>query len=131
MCPFTRVIVTSVVLIKTSGLLTTTKIEIKDDYPLFWRLSAEEGFPGGYTLEENIQYAAELVKSGVDVINVSFGHEADYAGAPAESNPSIPSSDKPMGVFLHLAEAFKRRVSAPVIAVGRNDSPQMAIIVVS
>ena len=42
------------------------------DYPLLWRLSAEEGVVGGIMLEDSIKLAAALKKAGVDIIDVSY-----------------------------------------------------------
>jgi 2,4-dienoyl-CoA reductase-like NADH-dependent reductase (Old Yellow Enzyme family)/thioredoxin reductase len=99
-----------------------------DDYPLFWRMSAEHLLPGGHTLEESVEYAGELVKAGVDVIDVSIGHEETYISAPKSL---LLGADDPMGGFIHYAEAFKRKLSAPVIGVGRIHSLEIAEEVVS
>src|SRR4030043_310649 len=46
---------------------------VGEGYPLFWRLSAEDGVAGGITLEQSAKLAKALEKAGVDVIDVSFG----------------------------------------------------------
>jgi 2,4-dienoyl-CoA reductase-like NADH-dependent reductase (Old Yellow Enzyme family)/thioredoxin reductase len=97
---------------------------IGPDYPLFWRMSAEHLLPGGNSLEESIEYAAKLVKAGVDVIDVSMGHEESYMSVPI--NILFLGADQPMGSFLHYAEAFKRKLSAPIIGVGRIHSLEVA-----
>ena len=90
------------------------------DFPFFWRLSAEHGLPGGHTLNESVQYGTELVTAGVDVIDVSYGHEEVYEAAPNRSISVCLNGDEPMGTFSSsYAQAFKRRLSVPVIAVGR------------
>ena len=96
------------------------------DYPFFWRLSAEHGLPGDYTLDEAVQYAAELAKAGVDVIDISYGHEEPYDTAPSRAMTVCPGSDEPMGTFISNVEAFKRRLFVPVIAVGRIHSFEVA-----
>ncbi len=88
-----------------------------EDFPLFCRLGAEDRSPGGITLQDSLKFAIELVKAGVDVLDIS----------PAESVPyATPGSEYPMGTFVHLAKAFKRRVDVPVIAVGRMNKPEVA-----
>jgi len=90
---------------------------VGDDFPLFCRLAVEERREGGITLQESLVFATELVKAGVDVLNID----------PAESLPYMtPGSDSPMGVFAHLAEMVKHRVDVPVITVGRINTPEVA-----
>jgi 2,4-dienoyl-CoA reductase-like NADH-dependent reductase (Old Yellow Enzyme family)/thioredoxin reductase len=101
---------------------------IGDGYPLFWRMSAEHLLPGGHTLEESVEYAGELVKAGVDVIDVSIGHEETYISAPT---PLLLGADQPMGGFIPYAEAFKRKLSVPIIGVGRIHSLEIAEEVIS
>lgn len=91
---------------------------VGDDYPIFYRLGAWEDSPDGITIEESAQFAVELEKAGADVIDVSVGATAAIGG--------IPGREQPEGTFVHLAEAIKRRVEVPVIAVGRIKRPQFA-----
>ncbi|OGO05414.1 MAG: hypothetical protein A2Y91_02920, partial [Chloroflexi bacterium RBG_13_54_8] len=90
---------------------------VGDDFPLFCRLGVEERRAGGITLQESLVFATELVKAGVDVLDID----------PAESIPYMtPGSDSPMGTYAHLAEMVKHRVDVPVIAVGRINTPEVA-----
>jgi len=104
---------------------------VGDDYPFFWRLCAEEGLPGGYTLEECLELCVELEKAGVDVIDVSFGHEANYELAPISHFTPSPGEEQPPATFIPLAEAIKKRVNIPVIGVGRIHTLEMAEEVLS
>jgi 2,4-dienoyl-CoA reductase-like NADH-dependent reductase (Old Yellow Enzyme family) len=92
------------------------------DYPLFWRLSAEEGVVGGITLEQSVKLAQALKKGGVDVIDVSYGR------LPRQI---MPTKRQPMGTYISQAEAIKKAVDIPVIAVGRINSPQLAAEIIS
>ncbi len=92
------------------------------DYPLFWRLSAEEGVVGGITVQQSVKLAQALKKAGIDVIDVSYGRFL---------NQVIPSKKQPLGTFVPQAEAIKKAVNIPVIAVGRINSPQLAEEIVS
>jgi 2,4-dienoyl-CoA reductase-like NADH-dependent reductase (Old Yellow Enzyme family) len=76
--------------------------------------------PGDITITDACQFAVELEKSGVDVIDVSTGRIVQ-AGESV-----IPLSDHPAGTFVHLAEAVKRWVTVPVAAVGRIHTPEVA-----
>lgn len=87
------------------------------DYPIFYRLGAEEAVPGGIVVSEAAEFAVELEKAGVDCLDVSVG---DYLAR------TIPSYYQPMGTYAYLAEAVKKRVSIPVSAVGRFNDPQVA-----
>jgi len=95
---------------------------VGEDYPLFWRLSSEEGVVGGITLEQSIKLAQALKKAGVDVIDVSYGR------LPRQI---MPSKRQSMGTYISQAEAIKRSVDIPVITVGRINSPQLAEVFIS
>ncbi len=90
------------------------------DYPIFYRLGAWEDISGGITLEDSAQFAVELEKAGTDVLDVSLGGMAGpgFTGSPGPGQPE--------GTFVPLAEAIKRWVKVPVIAVGRFRTPQVA-----
>ena len=76
--------------------------------------------PDGIKLEEAIQFAVELEKASVDVLDISVGNVVE------EGFTSIPGPDKTPGTFVHLAEAVKAEVKVPVITVGRINSPSLA-----
>ena len=95
---------------------------VGEDYPLFWRLSAEDGVVGGITLEQSTKLSQELKKAGVDVIDVSYGRSLRQV---------MPSQRQPMGTYVPQAEAIKRVVGIPVIAVGRINSPRLADDIIS
>jgi 2,4-dienoyl-CoA reductase-like NADH-dependent reductase (Old Yellow Enzyme family) len=90
---------------------------VGEDYPIFYRLSAEEGVVGGITLEQSLKLAQALKKAGIDVIDVSYGR------LPRQI---MPSKKQPMGTYVAQAEAIKKAVDIPVIAVGRINSPELA-----
>jgi len=92
---------------------------VGDDYPVFWRMSAAEDRPGGITLEESIKFAQALETAGIDCIDVSFGPARGLAG-------TIPGPEHSEGAFVQLAEAVKRHVHMPVIAVGGIHNPEFA-----
>lgn len=81
------------------------------DYPVWCRLSAVElNVEGGITLEETKVVAKLAEEAGADAIHVS-AHAVGVARRP-------PMAQQP-GAFIEYAEAVKRVVSVPVIAVGR------------
>jgi 2,4-dienoyl-CoA reductase-like NADH-dependent reductase (Old Yellow Enzyme family) len=92
------------------------------DFPIIFRLSAQEYAPGGLTLEEGVQVAEWIAEAGADAIHVS--------ASSFRSLPSKPTALPPMcwepGIFVPLASSVKKRVRIPVIAVGRLDDPVLA-----
>ncbi|MFC1865045.1 FAD-dependent oxidoreductase [Chloroflexota bacterium] len=86
---------------------------VGNDYPVFYRLGAWGDRPGDITPEDACEFAVELEKAGVDCLDISVALLTE----PGIS--ATPGPDQPMGTFVHLAEMVKRRVSVPVIAVGR------------
>lgn len=85
------------------------------DFPLLYRLGADDMQPGGLTLDESKVFAQELVKAGVHAIDVSGGMIG-----------SRPAELKETGYFVPLAEAIKEVVDIPVIGVGRITTPEFA-----
>ncbi len=102
--------------------VTSIRQAVGQDYPLFWRLSAEDGVAGGIRLEQSIKLAKALERAGVDVIDVSFGRGFGQG---------MPLKKEPMGTYVPQAAAIKRKVNVPVIAVGRIHSPQLANDIIS
>ena len=90
-----------------------------DDYPISYRISGEEGSPGGFVLEDAVQVCRWLEEAGVDCISVSAGnwHALHYTIGPMFL---------PRGYLLHLARGIKAAVSVPVVAAGRLDDPDLA-----
>ena len=94
------------------------------DYPFFWRHSVEHGLPGSHTVDESVEYAVELVKAGVDVIDISYGHEVADDIAPLRVLSPNPGQHEPLGAFIPYAEAYKRKLLVPILAVGRLHNPE-------
>jgi 2,4-dienoyl-CoA reductase-like NADH-dependent reductase (Old Yellow Enzyme family) len=102
------------------GLETVKSVRdaVGNNYPIFYRIGAEEKRTGGITLRQSKLFAVELEKAGVDVLDVSLGHVGN-------SNAS-PTKRARMGTFVRLAEGMKQHVKIPVIAVGRMNTPEIA-----
>ncbi|GIX47517.1 MAG: hypothetical protein KatS3mg131_1728 [Candidatus Tectimicrobiota bacterium] len=97
------------------------------DFPLVFRLSADEYAPGGLTPAEAVEVCRWLQEAGVDALHVSAGC---YRSQPSAA-VMIPPMAYPEGVFLPLARAVKAAVRVPVIAVGRLHDPALAERVVA
>jgi 2,4-dienoyl-CoA reductase-like NADH-dependent reductase (Old Yellow Enzyme family) len=102
------------------GLETVKSVRdtVGDDFPIFYRLGAEEKRTGGVTLRQSKLFAIELEKAGVAAMDVSIGHTMNRNASPSKRA-------KP-GTFVYLAEAIKQNLKIPVIAVGRIHTPDMA-----
>ena len=100
--------------------VSTMRTAVGGDYPIFFRIGAWEDMANGIKTEQAVQFATKLERAGVDVIDVSVG----YISEPGSG--ASPGPDKPMGTFVHLAEAIKKKVTIPVAAVGRLNTPDIA-----
>lgn len=92
---------------------------VGEDYPVFYRISADEFVPGGLTLEETKRFAKMLEEAGVDCISVSAGNYASI-------HRFVPPIYFDHGYFTYLAEEIGKAVDIPVIAVGAISEPQHA-----
>ncbi|MDO8672333.1 MAG: tRNA-dihydrouridine synthase, partial [Dehalococcoidia bacterium] len=88
---------------------------IGNDFPLFYRLGANDFLSGGLTADEGRQAAKALVEAGVDVIDVSGG----LCG-------SRPIRFTEQGYYVPLAEGVKRAAKVPVVGVGNIRDPEYA-----
>ena len=99
--------------------------QIREDagksFPLLFRISAKEFIQGGYELEEALDWAVELERAGVSILDVSGGTNESLRS----SIHVIPPAFFPRGYHVPLAEAVKKAVRIPVVAVGRLDSPEL------
>jgi NADPH2 dehydrogenase len=98
-------------------VIQAIKSVIPEEMPLLMRISAIEYIDGGYELEHAIEMAKQFKEAGVDVFHVSTGGE----GIPGELKPgNYPAYQVP------FAEAFKKELHMPIIAVGMLDEAKVA-----
>ncbi len=86
-----------------------------DDLPLFVRISATDWADGGWTIEDSIELARILARSGVDLVDCSSGGNA--AGARIPLGP---------GYQTQFAERIRREAGIATGAVGMITGPQQA-----
>jgi len=81
------------------------RVQLGEEYPLLYRLGADDLLPGGLTLEEGTQAAKMIANAGVNIIDVSggLGSRSDLKGP---------------GYYVPLAAAVKEAAGVPVIGVG-------------
>jgi len=94
--------------------------KVGNNFPLVFRISAEERVREGLTLEESKEIALALQGAGIDALNVSVG---TYA---TPGSPGIGPMDLEPGFLIPLAEAMKGILKIPVIGVGRINHPDLA-----
>lgn len=89
---------------------------VGEDFPILYRINADEHVEGGITPEEGRKFAAMLDQAGVDALHVSGGvYGSPLAIIPTMYDPPLPLSG--------YAAAIKAEVKAPVIAVGKIHEP--------
>ncbi|MGN0202989.1 MAG: FAD-dependent oxidoreductase [Coprococcus sp.] len=87
------------------------------DFLIEYRMSGSERIEGGMTLEDGVEFA-KLIQDHVDLIHVTSGVYQDHVNTKAFS-----SMFDAHGCNLDLAEAIKKNVHVPVVAVGGFNSP--------
>ncbi len=92
------------------------------DYPIFFRINAEERILGGQTLEDAVIIGRLLKDAGVDVFDVTLiaqgGWKEDNGEKFLVGSSALPK-DQPSGANVALTLAFKKEIGLPVIAVGK------------
>lgn len=97
------------------------KKSVGNDYPIIFRLCVDEFIKGGLNLEDAKLIAMELVKVGVDAIDISGGlRETAYMVTPPSAIPE--------GCYIEYATSIKNAINnkIPVIVAGRIRDPVMA-----
>ncbi|MFS3129469.1 NADH:flavin oxidoreductase/NADH oxidase [Nocardioides sp. Bht2] len=116
-------------------VVRAVRAAIGDDVALFYRVSATDGIEGGLTVEDSVEFARELGRAGVDLIDVSSGgvsqdrsidtrvrrgyaFHADLSRAIREGS-DLPVATVGMIVDPHQAEAVLTSGDADLVALGR------------
>jgi 2,4-dienoyl-CoA reductase-like NADH-dependent reductase (Old Yellow Enzyme family)/thioredoxin reductase len=101
-------------------LVQAIKRELGRDYPVICRMNGRDLVPGGLELEEAVEIGALLEAAGADSVSVSGGIHASRPYA------IIPGMSVPRGCYAEYSAAFKRRLTVPIMAVGRINTPALA-----
>ena len=86
------------------------KREVGPDFPVLYRLGAEDILPGGLSLSEGTEVAQILAQHGVDILDVSGGVGLTLEWLDEQSSLT--------GVLVPQATAVRAAVDVPVIGVG-------------
>jgi len=95
------------------------KQKVGQDFPVIFRISAEESVEGGLVLGESKVICSILERAGVDVFDVTSGSHDNYQEV-------VPPADFAPGWRVYMAEGIKQVVNVPVMAIGRIQSPELA-----
>ncbi|WP_413577640.1 NADH:flavin oxidoreductase/NADH oxidase [Bdellovibrio sp. HCB290] len=86
------------------------------ELPIFARISATDWLEnGGWDLEQSIEFAKELKKIGIDLIDCSTGGNVAHAKIPVGPGYQVP-----------FAEVIRNEAAIPTGAVGKITSPEQA-----
>ena len=88
-------------------VLEKVRDEVGRNFPVMYRLGADDFREGGLSLEDAKTFATMLANTGVDAIDVS-------AGISGPNPPGLSGQ----GYLFPLAEGIKKAVQVPVIGVG-------------
>ena len=100
-------------------VIRDVKSKVGADYPVIIRISAQENYPGGITLEDGIKAAKLYEAAGADAIDVSQGC---YGAMPY----TVPPYYLPELVNVYNASQIKKNVNVPVIVAGKINTPDLA-----
>ncbi len=94
------------------------------DFPISFKISAQEFVPDGLTVEESIEILKELVDEGIDVVQVSAGNDAtpEWICQPMFMEKACLADS---------AAQVKKSFDIPVMAVGRINDPVVADAIIA
>jgi len=95
-----------------TSMISEIKKRCGKDFPVILRISGEERIPGGRTIEGTAEICLLAEKAGVDAIHVS-------AGMPQSEEWECPPSEVEEGHLAYMGTYLKKKLSVPVILVGR------------
>ena len=90
-----------------------------DNFPISFKISAQEFVPGGLDVEESIRLLRILEAAGVDVVQVSAGNDASHEWI---CQPMFMQK----ACLADSAALVRQALDIPVMAVGRINSPSIA-----
>lgn len=102
-------------------LLAAVRDVVGPDFPIGYRMSAEEYVDGGLTVEDTAQFSNILADAGIDLIDVSGGIYESF-------QMIIQGPEMPKGGFARNAVAIKRAVGdkVPVSVAQRLNDPEFS-----
>jgi len=83
--------------------------------PMSFRVSATDWVEGGWSIEETVELARRLGKTGIDLVDCSSGGSSPHAKIPMGPGYQVP-----------FAERIRRETGVPTAAVGMITTPEQA-----
>ncbi|MDF1590980.1 MAG: NAD(P)/FAD-dependent oxidoreductase [Desulfobacterales bacterium] len=92
---------------------------VGSDFPISFKISAQEFVPGGLTVAESIEILKILVNAGIDIVQVSAGNDAtpEWICQPMFMKKACLADS---------AAKIKHALKIPVMTVGRINDPLLA-----
>lgn len=92
---------------------------VGEDFPISFKISAQEFVPRGLTTEESIQILEQLVDEGIDIVQVSAGNDAtpEWICQPMFMEKACLADS---------AAKIRAALNIPVMVVGRINDPVIA-----
>jgi 2,4-dienoyl-CoA reductase-like NADH-dependent reductase (Old Yellow Enzyme family)/thioredoxin reductase len=100
-------------------LVEIAKKYVGPDYPIIFRLMADDKMEGGFGVEDAIALCKMLQEAGINAVDIT-------AGAAETPEWTAPPVYLPAGCNADLAQAIKREVSVPVCVAGKINDPYLA-----
>jgi 2,4-dienoyl-CoA reductase-like NADH-dependent reductase (Old Yellow Enzyme family)/thioredoxin reductase len=100
-------------------LVEVTRQKVGPDYPLIFRLMADDKVEGGFRLKEAVDLCKMLEKAGIDAIDIT-------AGGAETREWTVPPYYLANGCNIDLSGAIKREIRIPVSVAGKINDPYIA-----
>lgn len=100
--------------------IANIKAKVGDDFPIIMRISGDERFQGGNTLEDMLYYVKQFEKAGVHGFEISGATQYEH------EYKLIPFLGEKPGINLNEARAIKKVVNVPVLVVGKINEGKFA-----
>ncbi|MBI2858150.1 MAG: NADH:flavin oxidoreductase, partial [Chloroflexi bacterium] len=100
-------------------VLARTREKVGPDFPIMIRINGSDFFEGGTTLEEAVAASQLFVEAGADCIDVSCANQDSRQWR--DLTYLFPDA-----AIVYTAEAIKKAVKVPVVAVGKIGHPALA-----
>jgi len=100
-------------------LVEVTRKRVGPDYPIIFRLTADERTGRGFTMQDGVALCKMLEEVSVDCVDVTTGSWEAHEW----TNPIMPM---PPGCNVDASEAIKKAVKIPVGVAGRINDPYLA-----
>lgn len=100
-------------------LVAVARENVGPDYPIIFRLMADDRMEGGFGLEDAIAVCRMLAEVGVDAVDITsgFAETAEWI---------VPPMHMPLACNIHYSQAIRREITIPVMVAGRINDPYLA-----